>query len=207
MKIVYIGQYAYSMDDFKEIFESFKQEHDIGGMSKEEFMCLEWSLVSYLGKPRVRSSFGLGNAFLSIFDPAFAIYKLMLEKSEEQAEDNSQNNIMAIEDLYSRYPRVVKSYLEDVAKRMEEKGRGKPGARDIIFRKKVLSLLNSLSVKCSNCGEMIPKTSKKCPYCNQPIAPIRGISEDPFTILKIRYAKGEITKEEYEEIKKTLESE
>lgn len=31
--------------------------------------------------------------------------------------------------------------------------------------------------------------------------------EDPLKVLKLRYAKGEITKEEYEEIKKTLESE
>ena len=30
--------------------------------------------------------------------------------------------------------------------------------------------------------------------------------EDPIKILKIRYAKGEIKKEEYEEMKKTLES-
>ena len=29
--------------------------------------------------------------------------------------------------------------------------------------------------------------------------------EDPLTILKKRYAKGEISKEEYEEMKKTLE--
>jgi hypothetical protein len=30
--------------------------------------------------------------------------------------------------------------------------------------------------------------------------------DDPFEILKIRYAKGEITKTEYEEMKKTLEA-
>ena len=30
--------------------------------------------------------------------------------------------------------------------------------------------------------------------------------ENPVKILKIRYAKGEINKEEYEEMKKTLES-
>ncbi len=30
-------------------------------------------------------------------------------------------------------------------------------------------------------------------------------SDDPITILKTRYAKGEITKEEFEEMKKNLE--
>ena len=32
-----------------------------------------------------------------------------------------------------------------------------------------------------------------------------GFKEDPLIILKIRLAKGEITKEEYEEMKKVLE--
>lgn len=88
-----------------------------------------------------------------------------------------------IEQLYIKYPKRVNRSLQ-------EKG--------------LYKLLDSLSFKCLNCGEMIPKISKLCPYCNK--SPI-GIptKEDPLAILKIRLAKGEITQEEYEEMKKTLE--
>lgn len=34
----------------------------------------------------------------------------------------------------------------------------------------------------------------------------KNAEEDPLRILQLRYAKGEITKEEYEEVKKTIES-
>jgi hypothetical protein len=40
---------------------------------------------------------------------------------------------------------------------------------------------------------------------NKP-AEINGADDDPIRILKVRFAKGEISKEEYEEMRKTLES-
>jgi len=98
--------------------------------------------------------------------------------------------------LYLKYPCIVREYLEDVAERLHEKG-----------RLMILCLISSISTECSKCGEKIPIEINECPYCNAVLKhPAQKGVEDPLKILKLRYAKGEITKKEYIEMKKTLES-
>lgn len=67
-----------------------------------------------------------------------------------------------------------------------------------------LKILNSISIKCLNCGEMIPGIAKTCPFCNKSPVSVEA-KEDPLDILKMRYAKGEITGEQYEKIREKLE--
>jgi len=92
-----------------------------------------------------------------------------------------------IEEYYFKYPKEISTKLQNAG---------------------LYSLLNSFSIRCPNCGEMMPTTIKICPYCNKSvIGPARDqIKEEPFTALRLRYAKGEITKEQYEEMRKVLQS-
>ena len=65
---------------------------------------------------------------------------------------------------------------------------------------------------CPNCGRSIPFDARACPYCAKKFivettSKVDKIKSDdePLQILKSRYAKGEITKEEFEQMKKDLE--
>jgi len=56
-------------------------------------------------------------------------------------------------------------------------------------------------------GEIITKIiERECQRTKEPGRIAESKEEDPLKILKLRYAKGEITKEEYEEMKKVIES-
>lgn len=61
--------------------------------------------------------------------------------------------------------------------------------------------------RCNHCGRIIPIDSKVCPYCSIEFGKVAE-KEDNLSsteILKQRYAKGEITEEEYEKMKNKLE--
>ena len=59
--------------------------------------------------------------------------------------------------------------------------------------------------RCPNCGRILGIDIKVCPYCSETKS--NGQERDEaLNILNQRYAKGEINKEEYEEIKKELKS-
>ncbi len=63
-------------------------------------------------------------------------------------------------------------------------------------------------IRCTNCGRVIPIDAKICPYCSKKlIEDVKEIndSNSPIEILKNRFAKGELTEEEYERMKKKLE--
>jgi hypothetical protein len=66
--------------------------------------------------------------------------------------------------------------------------------------------LNDLSTTCANCEMLIPIDKKdNCPICKySPNKMQNVISESPCTILKIRYAKGELTKAQLEEMMAVL---
>ncbi len=64
-------------------------------------------------------------------------------------------------------------------------------------KKKITALLEKYSYYDQ------PVLLKPWPYGEESI-PVKVTNEDPLTILKTRYAKGEITKEEFEEMKKEL---
>ena len=66
--------------------------------------------------------------------------------------------------------------------------------------------------RCPNCGRGIPFDAKICPYCGKKFM-VEGTpkvdkiksDDESLQILKSRYATGEITKEEFEQMKKDLE--
>ena len=93
-----------------------------------------------------------------------------------------------------------------------------PEVKSIILRisqlpdprlKNLSALLPRMTSVCRKCNKEIYSMLDVCPYCKSKVGKGEIIEEkeDPLTILKLRYAKGEITREEYEEMKKTLESE
>lgn len=69
---------------------------------------------------------------------------------------------------------------------------------------KLKYLLPKMTATCPSCSREIYSGLDLCPYCKSRKEQ-RKQAQHPVEILKIRYAKGEITKEEYEEMKKTLE--
>jgi predicted RNA-binding Zn-ribbon protein involved in translation (DUF1610 family) len=61
-------------------------------------------------------------------------------------------------------------------------------------------------IRCQNCGANIDSTSRYCPYCGKDQVTYRGSNSDrrAIEILKERYARGEITTEEFQKIKKEI---
>ena len=68
------------------------------------------------------------------------------------------------------------------------------------------SLLDSYYNICRHCSRVIPFSENICPYCNNFEKDKSEIIDimSPIEILKTRYAKGEITKNEFENMKKDL---
>ena len=69
------------------------------------------------------------------------------------------------------------------------------------------SLLDGYYNFCRNCGRVISFKENICPYCSEVQNDKSENKEMLFgiEILKKRYAKGEITKEEFKDMKKDLE--
>ena len=68
------------------------------------------------------------------------------------------------------------------------------------------SLLDEYYDICKKCGRTLSNKENACPYCQEiqkRKSDMNNIS--PIEILKIRYAKGELTKKEYQEMMKDLE--
>jgi hypothetical protein len=71
----------------------------------------------------------------------------------------------------------------------------------------LLSILDDYYDICQKCGRALSNDENLCPYCinfekrdfknNENVSPIE--------ILKIRYAKGEISKKEFQEMQKDIE--
>lgn len=62
--------------------------------------------------------------------------------------------------------------------------------------------------RCPKCGRVIPLDVKICPYCRKEFQKTKTENKEtlsPMDILKQRYAKGEIKKKEFDEMKKDLE--
>ena len=116
----------------------------------------------------------------ALFDPMSAMF---WEQSFQRDHESYKNKALPVlEELYNIYPFQV---------------------RQILTNKKLTQYLDAFSTTCPNCKMVIPKGRVgNCPYCKG------GAKEegDPLRILKIRFVKGEITKEEYEEMKKILSS-
>jgi transcription elongation factor Elf1/uncharacterized membrane protein len=76
----------------------------------------------------------------------------------------------------------------------------------ILFNKGLTKLVMPFSVVCQRCWVGIPRARLgNCPICKD-AAVQKKTGEDPMQILKLRLAKGEISKEEYEDLKKSVGS-
>jgi hypothetical protein len=75
----------------------------------------------------------------------------------------------------------------------------------------LFDLTQAMSTLCPNCRSHIPKSAKECLYCkwrmksSETNAEEAITEQDPLKILRLRFAKGEITIAQYEESKKALE--
>jgi hypothetical protein len=132
-------------------------------------------------KPAVTSS------LLTLFgDPITAMWQD--QRKKDTVERCEKEVLPKLEGLYNIYP-------SQVGKTLIENG--------------LVTYYNMLSTICPKCQSTIPKGRvNDCPFCKEgeKEREDRLSLEDPLKILKTRYAKGEITKVEYEEMKKTLES-
>jgi uncharacterized Zn finger protein (UPF0148 family) len=71
--------------------------------------------------------------------------------------------------------------------------------------KGLLDFIAQFMVVCPKCGIGIPRARiGNCPICRS--TAVQKTVENPLQILKLRLAKGEISKEEYEDLKKSIES-
>ncbi|MGA3193157.1 MAG: SHOCT domain-containing protein [Candidatus Bathyarchaeia archaeon] len=76
----------------------------------------------------------------------------------------------------------------------------------ILFNKGLHRFVMPFTVGCQRCGVGIPRERLgNCPICKDAVVQ-KKTAEDPMQILKLRLAKGEISKEEYEDLKKSVES-
>jgi hypothetical protein len=90
-----------------------------------------------------------------------------------------------LENVYASYPAQVSSML--ISQGLSE-------------------VITPFTVACPKCGVGIPRTRLgNCPICKATVVQ-KKTAEDPMQILKLRLAKGEISKEEYEDLKKSVES-
>ncbi len=180
-------------------------------ISKQNLKNLEFSLIEYLGGFRAHSS-GVTDAYFGIFDPVYGMYRNTLKTREEQRynaqSDRMSSSLTIIERFYHKYPRLYRAYLEDVAMRLKEEVNGNIHQRNVILKKKTVGLINTISRKCSNCSEKIPKGVKTCPYCDAKVSMVSEEREveEPLHVLKLRLAKGEISIEQYNSLKKLLKS-
>lgn len=104
----------------------------------------------------------------------------------KQMEKGDETRVrMQFEDIYATYPVQTGS---------------------IFFNKGLYRLIVPFTAVCQRCGVGIPRARLgNCPICKDAVVQ-RKTAEDPVQILKLRLAKGEISKEEYEDLKKSVES-
>jgi hypothetical protein len=116
-----------------------------------------------------------------ILDPEGAFFR---DKSEEKiGQWILSDTIPQLEMMYTTYPFQV---------------------FQIMYVRGLSQCINPLTAACTRCGIGIPRArANNCPVCKD--ARIQKTIEDPVTILKLRLAKGEISKEEYEDLKKRIE--
>ena len=128
----------------------------------------------------------IGGTVVSLFgDQMSATY--MGQRGKRLSDSIEKLVLPTLETIYSEYPGQVEVFL------------GSQG---------LLGFISSFQYPCKECGVNIPRRRlDNCPICGKKeyLKEIKT-NEDPLSILKIRFAKGEITKEEYEEMKKTLSS-
>jgi hypothetical protein len=92
----------------------------------------------------------------------------------------------------------IKEKTEETAKKSVDAGK-RVGEKTVEVGKDVGEKGFELGLKAGQKGVELGKKGVK------KVKDVVADKEDPFEILKVRYAKGEITKSEYEEMKKTLE--
>jgi len=109
------------------------------------------------------------------------------ENLRQLAKQTLSQTLCQIEMIYNRYPIQTQKMLL---------GHG------------LATFIISLSAICSECELYIPRGRiNNCPFCkDKKKHEERKTADDPLTILKIRLAKGEISKQQYEKLKKTIET-
>ncbi len=91
-----------------------------------------------------------------------------------------------LENVYASYPAQVSS---------------------ILISQGLSEFITPFTVACPKCGVEIPRARlDNCPVCRGSAVQQKKENDDPLQILKLRLAKGEISKEEYEDLKKSVES-
>lgn len=74
-----------------------------------------------------------------------------------------------------------------------------------IFISYLYSLLDEYYYICKKCGRNLSNKDNACPYCQEIQKNKSNITNmSPIQILKIRYAKGELTKKEYQDMMQDL---
>lgn len=139
------------------------------------------------------------DVFWSIFDPYYGQFKKQSQRGSKLEMARSTLDAMA----RKNFPQVKAMILSISQKNVK--------------LSKLRHLLPKMTVTCPSCGKEIYSGLDVCPYCQSDKEKRKRVSEEgkkqvqlplnSLEILKARYAKGEISKEEYEEMKKTLEEE
>lgn len=122
-----------------------------------------------------------------LFDPSLATALAMIDsRMDAQLRYMGERVFNQLKVVYHNYPAQVRHIALNLLKFLP-------------------SYLVEISKGCPNCGMLIPVELKQCFVCNYEFE-VKAVKEDPLTILKMRLAKGEITKEQYEEMKKLIEA-